>query len=147
MSPSSTTSTDGSPQSTAEPNSAISSSSTAAAATPSAPQDLSEGAQIGIGVGVGIFAAVALVAALLWFRHRSRARSAGQMDAKSHLHDIDYYEGTPAELGDHSLGFDRKGSMQELGRGSDHIRAELTSSSRAELASSSRCYELSGDRL
>lgn len=150
MSASSTTSTTASSDSAAEPNSAINSSSTAAtsaATSPSTHRSLSEGAQTGIGVGIGIFAAVALIAALLWLRHRSRAKSAVQVDAKPHLHDIDCYEGTPAELGDHSLGFDRKGSLQELGCGSDQMRAELTSSSRAELASSPRCYELGGGRL
>ena len=155
VSSSSTTSTMTSSQPVAETSSAI--SSLAAASTTAIPaattsQALSEGAQIGIGVGVGIFAAVALVAALLWFRHRSRAKSAVHMDAKPNLNDSDYHDGTPAGYTSHSPAL-RNPSPQELSDDSRTLaelasssRAELASKSRVELASSPRCYELGGGR-
>jgi hypothetical protein len=155
ISSSSTTSTTISSHSIAQASSAISSSAAEpTTATPAATTSpvLSDGAQIGIGVGVGLFAAAALVAALLWFRHRSKTRASFQSDAKPHLHnDIDYQDGTPAGYGAYSPE-DRDASLQEL---SDDSRrcAELASSPRVELASkplrvelasSPRCYELGG---
>jgi hypothetical protein len=152
---SSTTSTMASSPLVAETSSAISSSaaaSTTAITAATTSQGLSEGAQIGIGVGAGIFAAVALVAVLLWFRHRSKARAGFQTDAKPHLLDTDSHHGSPEECGAH-FPVDRNAFLQEL---SDDNRpraelapshhAELASKPRVELASNPRCYELGGDR-
>jgi hypothetical protein len=155
VSSSSTASTTASSDLIAEINSAINpSAAELTTATPAAttPQgSLSEGAQIGIGVGVGIFAAVALVAALLWFRHRRKTRARFQSDAKPHLHDdIDYQDGTSEGYGSYSPE-DRDASLQELSDESRRCaelasssRVELASKSRVELASSPRCYELGG---
>jgi hypothetical protein len=134
-------------QPVAETSSAISSlaaASTTAIAAATTSQGLSEGAQIGTGVGVGIFAAVALVAALLWFRHRSKTRAGFRTDVKPQLYDVDSHDGTPEGYGAHSP-MHPHASLQELSD-ENRIRAELASSSRAELASSPRCYELGGGR-
>jgi hypothetical protein len=152
--PNSTTSTTATSPSIAETSSATNPSAAASAtaiAAATTSQGLSEGAQIGIGVGVGIFAAVALVAALLWFRHRSKTRAGFQTDTKPHLFDTDSHDGSPTGYSAHSP-LDRNVSLQELSDETrrcaelaSNSRAELASKPRVELASSPRYYELGGD--